>query len=130
MYVDSKGLGKQLVEGKCIALCQNKVSELRPPSSQRLRARATAAYADNLYIPTDVVKMLASYKNTNRFFTTSRHLAIVQHNTKFATVHGQVRVGSCSVEYEYSLLHQFSCVVAHGMPYTSILLGTRYVSIQ
>ena len=31
------------------------------------------------------------------------HLAIVQHNTNFTTVHSQLRVGGCSVEYEYKL---------------------------
>ena len=48
------------------------------------------------------------------FTTTSRyrgHSAIVQHNTNFATVHSQVTVGGCSVEYEYKLLRQFTTTV-------------------
>ena len=49
------------------------------------------------------------------------HSAIVQHNTNVATVHSRVTVGGCSVEYEYKLLRQFARVVAHRMPYTSIL---------
>ena len=39
------------------------------------------------------------------------HLAIVQHSTNFATVHSQVTVGDCSVEYEYKLSRQFTAAV-------------------
>ena len=40
------------------------------------------------------------------------HLAIVRHNTNFATVHSGVTVGGCSVEYEYKLLqHGSSSIV-------------------
>ena len=35
----------------------------------------------------------------------------VQHNTNFATVHSQVTVHGCSMEYEYKLLRQFSTTV-------------------
>ena len=44
-----------------------------------------------------------SYKKATRLCTTTSrykwHLAIVQHNTNFATVLSQVTVGSCLVEY-------------------------------
>ena len=40
-----------------------------------------------------------------------RALSIVQHNTNFATVHSQVTVSGCSVEYEYKLLCQFTTTV-------------------
>ena len=49
------------------------------------------------------------------FTTTSRyrvHSATVQHNTNFATVHSQVTLGGCSVEYKYKLLRQFTTTVA------------------
>ena len=48
------------------------------------------------------------------FTTTSRysgHSAIVQHNTNFVTVHSQVTVGGCSVEYKYKLLRLFTTTV-------------------
>ena len=55
-----------------------------------------------------------SYQKATGFFTTSRYrrnLAIVWHNTNFATAHSRVTVGSCSVEYKYKLLHQFTTMV-------------------
>ena len=58
------------------------------------------------------------------FTTTSHyrgHSAIVQPNTNFAIVHSRVTVGGCSVEYEYKFLRQFARIVAHRMPYTSVL---------
>ena len=54
------------------------------------------------------------------FTTTSRyrgHLATVQHNTNFATVHSRVTVGGCSVDYEYKLLHQFTTTVGGASCY-------------
>ena len=58
------------------------------------------------------------------FTTTSRyerHLVIVRHNSKFATVHSRVTVSGCSIEFEYNFLRQFSHAVACRMPYISIL---------
>ena len=48
------------------------------------------------------------------------HLALVQHNTNFTTVHSPVTVGGCSVKYKYKLLCQFACFVVHRMLYTSV----------
>ena len=46
----------------------------------------------------------------------------LKHGKVFsATVHSRVTVRGCSVEYEYKFLHQFARVVAHRMPYTSVL---------
>ena len=61
-----------------------------------------------------------SYPKSHRIFTTSRyrgHSAIVQHNTNVATAHSQVTVGSCSVEYEYKLLRQFTTTVGGSRCY-------------
>ena len=58
-------------------------------------------------------------KSYRIFTTTSRyrgHLAIVQHNTNFATVHSQVTVGGCSVEYECKLLCQYTTTVGATEP--------------
>ena len=55
-----------------------------------------------------------SYQKAVDFTTTSRyrgHSAILQHNTNFASVHSQVTVDSCSVEYEYKPLRQFTTMV-------------------
>ena len=56
-----------------------------------------------------------SFQKSYRIFTiTSRyrgHLALVCHNTNFATVHSRVTVGGCSVEYKYKLLCQFTKTV-------------------
>ena len=64
-----------------------------------------------------------SYKKGTRLLVAiyGRHLAIVQHNTNFITVHSRVTVGSCLMEYKYKLLCQFAHAVAHRMLYTSIL---------
>ena len=55
-----------------------------------------------------------------RIFTTISHyrghLAIVQHNTNFATVHSQVTVGGCSVKYECKLLRQCTTMVGATEP--------------
>ena len=59
-------------------------------------------------------------KATTIFITTShyrRHLAIVWHNTNFATVHSRVIVGGCSVEYEYKFPCQFARIVAQNAIY-------------
>ena len=48
-------------------------------------------------------------------------IRLVWHNTNFATVDSQVTVCGCSVEYEYKFLRQFAHVVAHRMPFTSVL---------
>ena len=45
------------------------------------------------------------------------HSAILQCNTTFATVHSQVTVGGCSVEYEYKLL--YVSLLTFRMPYTN-----------
>ena len=39
------------------------------------------------------------------------YLALVRHNTNFATVHSRVTVGGCLVEYKYKLLGQFTKTV-------------------
>ena len=48
------------------------------------------------------------------------HLALVRHNTNFATVHSWVTVSGCLVEYEYKLLRQLACFIVHRMLYTSV----------
>ena len=50
-----------------------------------------------------------------------RALAIVWRNINFATIHSGVTVGGCLVEHEDQLLRQFARVVAHRMPYTSVI---------
>ena len=53
-------------------------------------------------------------KSYQIFTTTSRyrsHLAIVQHNSNFATVHIRVTVGGCLMQFEYNFLCQFTCAV-------------------
>ena len=63
-----------------------------------------------------------SHQKATRFFTTTshygRHSVIVQHNSKFATVHSRVTVDGYSMEFEYNFLHQFTRAIAHTMPYT------------
>ena len=58
------------------------------------------------------------YNNSQRsyqiFTTTSqyrRYLAIVRHNTNFATVHSRVIIGSCSMEFEYNFLRNTPRVI-------------------
>ena len=50
------------------------------------------------------------------YTSTTVRQAVVSHTTNFATVHSRVTVGSCSAEYEYKLLCQFTTTVG----------GTRY----
>ena len=60
-------------------------------------------------------------KNYQIFTTTScygRHLSIVWHNSKFATVQNRVTVGGCSMVFEYNFLCQFSRAVARRMLFT------------
>ena len=73
------------------------------------------------YMFKDKHKLAISYQISTTTNHYREHSVIVQHNTKFATVHSQVIVGSCSVEYDYKLLHKFAHIVAHRMPYTSNL---------
>ena len=62
------------------------------------------------------------YVNTPELLPGYRgHSAIVRHNTNFTTVHTQVTIGGCSVEYMNKLLCQFTSVVEHRMLYTSVL---------
>ena len=51
------------------------------------------------------------YQKATGFLQQLVALAIVGHNTNLATVHSQVTVSSCSVEYEYKLLCQFTKIV-------------------
>ena len=63
---------------------------------------------------------LMTFPTKKIFTTTSRyrgHSALVRHNTNFATVHSRVTVGSCSVEYEYKLLRQFTTTVEEARCY-------------
>ena len=50
------------------------------------------------------------------------HVAIVWHNTNFATVYSQVTRGGSSMEFEHKLLCQFSLAVARRMPYISVFI--------
>ena len=63
-------------------------------------------------------------KSYKIFRTTSRyrgHSVVVWHNSKLAKLHSRVRVGGCSMEFEYSFLHQFARAVTCRMPYISVL---------
>ena len=56
------------------------------------------------------------------FTITSHHRGIrllVQHNTNFSTVHSQVTIGGCSVEYDYKL------VILEEIVGQSILFATQ-----
>ena len=44
----------------------------------------------------------------------------IQHNTNFATVHGRVIVGGCSIKFERNFLRQFAHAVARRMQCLSI----------
>ena len=61
------------------------------------------------------------YNKVTRFLRQQVITVIVQHNSKFTTVHSWVTVGGCSMEFEYNFLRQFACAVACRMPYTNII---------